>query len=210
MRHPFIAIEGNIGSGKTTFSEMLAEQFQCKLILEQFSDNPFLPKFYEYPERHAFPLELFFMAERYQQLGELTSGDLFATQVVSDYFFMKSKLFAQNNLKEDELLLFNRLSDIALKNLPRPDVLLYLHSDVNRLQLNIRKRGRDYEQNISDEYLLQIQERYFDYFKKQKDFPVLIVDVSKVDFLEDNLVYQQMITILEKEYEVGLHRISLA
>ena len=210
MRHPFIAIEGNIGSGKTTFSEMLAEQFQCKLILEQFADNPFLPKFYEYPERHAFPLELFFMAERYQQLGELTSGDLFATQVVSDYFFMKSKLFAQNNLKEDELLLFNRLSDIALKNLPRPDVLLYLHSDVNRLQLNIRKRGRDYEQNISDEYLLQIQERYFDYFKKQKDFPVLIVDVSKVDFLEDNLVYQQMITILEKEYEVGLHRISLA
>ena len=210
MRHPFIAIEGNIGSGKTTFSEMLAEQFQCKLILEQFSDNPFLPKFYEYPERHAFPLELFFMAERYQQLGELTSGDLFATQVVSDYFFMKSKLFAQNNLKEDELLLFNRLSDIALKNLPRPDVLLYLHSDVNRLQLNIRKRGRDYEQNISDEYLLQIQERYFDYFKKQKDFPVLIVDVSKVDFLEDNLVYQQMITLLEKEYEVGLHRISLA
>ena len=210
MKHPFIAIEGNIGSGKTTFSEMLAEQFQCKLILEQFADNPFLPKFYEYPERHAFPLELFFMAERYQQLGELTSGDLFATQVVSDYFFMKSKLFAQNNLKEDELLLFNRLSDIALKNLPRPDVLLYLHSDVNRLQLNIRKRGRDYEQNISDEYLLQIQERYFDYFKKQKDFPVLIVDVSKVDFLEDNLVYQQMITILEKEYEVGLHRISLA
>ena len=210
MRHPFIAIEGNIGSGKTTFSEMLAEQFQCKLILEQFSDNPFLPKFYEYPERHAFPLELFFMAERYQQLGELTSGDLFATQVVSDYFFMKSKLFAQNNLKEDELLLFNRLSDIALKNLPRPDVLLYLHSDVNRLQLNIRKRGRDYEQNISDEYLLQIQERYFDYFKKQKDFPVLIVDVSKVDFVEDTLVYQQMITLLEKEYEVGLHRISLA
>ena len=210
MRHPFIAIEGNIGSGKTTFSEMLAEQFQCKLILEQFADNPFLPKFYEHPERHAFPLELFFMAERYQQLGELTSGDLFATQVVSDYFFMKSKLFAQNNLKEDELLLFNRLSDIALKNLPRPDVLLYLHSDVNRLQANIRKRGRDYEQNISDEYLLQIQERYFDYFKKQKDFPVLIVDVSNVDFVEDALVYQQMVSLLEKEYEVGLHRISLA
>ncbi len=209
MRHPFIAIEGNIGSGKTTFSEMLAEQFQCKLILEQFADNPFLPKFYEYPERHAFPLELFFMAERYQQLGELTSGDLFATQVVSDYFFMKSKLFAQNNLKEDELLLFNRLSDIALKNLTRPDVLLYLHSDVNRLQVNIRKRGRDYEQNISDEYLLQIQERYFDYFKKQKDFPVLIVDVSKIDFVEDTLIYQQMISLLEKEYEVGLHRISL-
>ena len=210
MIHPFIAIEGNIGSGKTTFSEMLAEQFQCKLILEQFAENPFLPKFYEQPERHAFPLELFFMAERYQQLGKLNSGDLFASQVVSDYFFLKSKLFAQINLKEDELLLFNRLSDIALKNLPRPDLLLYLHSDVNRLQANIRKRGRDYEKNISDKYLLQILERYFDYFKKQKDFPVLVVDVSKVDFIEEGLVYQQMVSLLEKEYEVGLHRISLA
>ena len=210
MIHPFIAIEGNIGSGKTTFSEMLAEQFQCKLILEQFAENPFLPKFYEQPERHAFPLELFFMAERYQQLGKLNSGDLFASQVVSDYFFLKSKLFAQINLKEDELLLFNRLSDIALKNLPRPDLLLYLHSDVNRLQANIRKRGRDYEKNISDKYLLQIQERYFDYFKKQKDFPVLVVDVSKVDFIEEGLVYQQMVSFLKKEYEVGLHRISLA
>ena len=210
MRHPFIAIEGNIGSGKTTFSEMLAEQFQCKLILEQFAENPFLPKFYEQPERHAFPLELFFMAERYQQLGKLNSGDLFASQVVSDYFFLKSKLFAQINLKEDELLLFNRLSDIALKNLPRPDLLLYLHSDVNRLQANIRKRGRDYEQNISDEYLLQIQDRYFDCFKKQRDFPVLVLDVSNVDFIEEGLVYQQMVSLMEKEYEVGLHRISLA
>ena len=209
MKHHYIAIEGNIGSGKTTFSEMLAEQFQCKLILEQFADNPFLPKFYEQPERHAFPLELFFMAERYQQLGELTSGDLFVSQVVSDYFFMKSKLFAQNNLKEDELLLFNRLSDIVLKNLPKPDVLLYLHSDVNRLQANIHKRGRCYEKNISDEYLIQIQERYFDYFKKQNFFPVLIVDVSKVDFVEDNLAYQQIISLLEKDYQVGLHPVSL-
>lgn len=210
MKYPFIAIEGNIGSGKTTFSEMLAEQYQCRLILEQFADNPFLSKFYEQPERHAFPLELFFMAERYQQLGELSSGDLFSTQIVSDYFFMKSKLFAQNNLKEDELLLFNRLSDIALKTLPKPDVLLYLHSDVNRLQVNIAKRGRAYEQNISDEYLLQIQDRYFDYFKQQNDFPVIIVDVTKIDFVENTIAYQQLVGLLEKEYEVGLHRISLA
>ena len=117
---------------------MLAEHLQCKLILEQFADNPFLPKFYQQPERHAFPLELFFMAERYQQLGTLNDGDLFSSQVVSDYFFMKSKLFAQNNLKDDELLLFNRLSDIALKNLPKPDLLLYLHSDISRLQKNIK------------------------------------------------------------------------
>ena len=123
---------------------------------------------------------------------------------------MKSKLFAQNNLKEDEFLLFNRLSDIALKNLPRPDLLLYLHSDVTRLQANINERGRDYEQNISEEYLLQIQERYFDYFKKQNDFPVIIIDVSRVDFVLDALVYQKIVSLFEKEYEVGLHRISLA
>lgn len=210
MKYFFISIEGNIGSGKTTFAQMLSEQFQCKLILEQFADNPFLPKFYNQPEKHAFPLELFFMAERYQQLAEYASGDLFTTQVISDYFFMKSKLFAQNNLKDDELLLFNRLSEIALKNLPRPELLLYLHSDVTRLQANIHERGRDYEQNISDEYLLQIQERYFDYFKKQNDFPVLIIDVSRVDFVLDALAFQKMVSFIKKEYEVGIHRISLA
>ena len=210
MKYPYLAIEGNIGSGKTTFSEMLAEHLQCRLILEQFADNPFLPKFYQQAERHAFPLELFFMAERYQQLGTLNDGDLFSSQVVSDYFFMKSKLFAQNNLKADELLLFNRLSDIALKNLPKPDVLLYLHSDIGRLQKNIKKRGREFEQYISDDYLLQIQERYFDYFKKQNDFPVLLIDVSKVNFVEDTIAYQQLVGLVEKEYETGLHRISLA
>lgn len=210
MRYPFIAVEGNIGSGKTTFSEMLAEQLQCKLILEQFADNPFLPKFYEQPERHAFPLELFFMAERYQQLGALNEGDLFSNQMVADYFLMKSKLFAQNNLKADELLLFNRLSDIALQHLPKPDLIVYLHSDVSRLQQNIRKRGRGYEQQISDEYLMQIQDRYFDYFKKQTDYPVLIVDVSKVDFVESSLVYHQLVGLLEKEYSLGVHRFTLA
>ena len=106
--------------------------------------------------------------------------------------------------------MFNRLSEIALKNLPRPDLLLYLHSDVTRLQANINERGRDYEQNISEEYLLQIQERYFDYFKKQNDFPVIIIDVSRVDFVLDALVYQKIVSLFEKEYEVGLHRISLA
>lgn len=209
MRYPFIAIEGNIGSGKTILSEMLAEQFQCKLVLEQFADNPFLPKFYEQPERHAFPLELFFMAERYQQLGALREGDLFSNQMIADYFLMKSKLFAQNNLKEDELLLFNRLSDIALQSLPKPDLLVYLHSDVSRLQQNIQKRGRGYEQNISYDYLTQIQNRYFDYFKKQQDYPVLILDVTQVNFVENAIVYQKIVGLLDKPYDIGLHRISL-
>lgn len=209
MKYPFIAIEGNIGSGKTTFSEMLAEQLQCKLILEQFADNPFLPKFYEQPERHAFPLELFFMAERYQQLGALREGDLFSTQTVADYFLMKSKLFAQNNLKADELLLFNRLSDIALQQLPKPDIVLYLHSDVSRLQQNIQNRGRVYEQNISNEYLLEIQHRYFDYFKQQQEYPVVVVDITAIDFVQNTMAYQKLVTLLDKHYPVGIHRISL-
>ena len=187
MSYQFITIEGNIGVGKTTFSKMLAEELGYRIVLEEFADNPFLPKFYNQPERYAFSLELFFMAERYRQLGDLRDQDLFSKGIVSDYFFVKSKLFAENNLSDDdELLLFNRLSDIALKNLPKPDLIIYLHSDVKRLQFNIKKRGRSYEQNISDDYLFDIQNKYFDFFKKHSEFPVLIVDVSEVDFVNQS------------------------
>jgi deoxyadenosine/deoxycytidine kinase len=178
-------------------------------VLEEFADNPFLPKFYEQPERYAFSLELFFMAERYRQLGDLRDQDLFSHGVVSDYFFVKSKLFAENNLSDDELLLFNRLSDIALKNLPKPDLIIYLHSDVSRLQQNIQKRGRSYEQNISDEYLLDIQNKYFDFFKKHSDFPILVVDVSEVDFVNQPHVFQQLLNLTSDTYSKGFHRISL-
>jgi len=209
MSYQFIAIEGNIGVGKTTFSKMLSKKLDCKLILEEFADNPFLPKFYKNPERYAFSLELFFMAERYRQLGEVRDQDLFSKGLVSDYFFVKSKLFAKNNLTDDELLLFNRLSDIALNNLPKPDLILYLHSDVNRLQQNIYKRGREYEQDISDDYLLNIQQKYFDFFKKQQDYPVLIVDVSNKDFVTDITTFNKLVELTEQAYEKGIHRIFL-
>ncbi|MDA7768272.1 deoxynucleoside kinase [Flavobacteriales bacterium] len=209
MSYQFIAIEGNIGVGKTTFSKMLSKKLDCKLILEEFADNPFLPKFYKNPERYAFSLELFFMAERYRQLGEVRDQDLFSKGLVSDYFFVKSKLFAKNNLTDDELLLFNRLSDIALNNLPKPDLILYLHSDVNRLQQNIYKRGREYEQDISDDYLLNIQQKYFDFFKKQQDYPVLIVDVSNKDFVTDISTFNKLVELTEQAYEKGIHRIFL-
>jgi deoxyguanosine kinase len=209
MSYQFITIEGNIGVGKTTFSKMLAVALEFRIVLEEFADNPFLPKFYEQPERYAFSLELFFMAERYRQLGDLRDQDLFAKGIVSDYFFVKSKLFAENNLSDDELLLFNRLSDIALKNLPKPDLIIYLHSEVSRLQKNIEKRGRSYEQNISDDYLLDIQNKYFDFFKKHTDFPVLIVDVTNVDFVNDSLIFQQLLSLTHKSYSNGIHTISL-
>jgi deoxyguanosine kinase len=194
MQFNFIVIEGNIGSGKTSLSKKIANNFNGKLILEEFADNPFLPKFYKEAERNAFPLELSFMAERFQQLsGEKSKADLFTEFRISDYSFFKSTLFAQNNLKEDELNLFKQLYHIMFSSVRKPDLLVYLHSKVERLQENIKKRGRDYEQNIKDEYLKNIEEKYFDYLKKQNDFPVLILDVSEADFIEDEKIYQQII-----------------
>tara|TARA_B110000881_G_scaffold30922_1_gene23351 strand:+ start:3935 stop:4579 length:645 start_codon:yes stop_codon:yes gene_type:complete len=198
MKFNFIVIEGNIGSGKTSLSKKIANNFNGKLILEEFADNPFLPKFYKEAERNAFPLELSFMAERFQQLsGEKSKADLFTEFRISDYSFFKSTLFAQNNLKEDELNLFNQLYHIMFSSVRKPDLLVYLHSKVERLQENIKKRGRDYEQNIKDEYLKNIEDKYFDYLKKQNDFPVLILDVSEVDFIEDEKIYQQIISEIQ-------------
>ena len=198
MKFNFIVIEGNIGSGKTSLSKKIANNFNGKLILEEFADNPFLPKFYKEAERNAFPLELSFMAERFQQLsGEKSKTDLFTEFRISDYSFFKSTLFAQNNLKEDELNLFNQLYHIMFSSVRKPDLLVYLHSKVGRLQENIKKRGRDYEQNIKDEYLKNIEDKYFDYLKKQNDFPVLILDVSEVDFIEDEKIYQQIISEIQ-------------
>jgi len=204
MLYSHIAIEGNIGSGKTTLATMLANDMDARLVLEQFADNPFLPKFYSDPEKHAFPLELFFMAERYHQLKNLKEQDLFKPQIVSDYFFVKSKLFAQNNLKKDEMQLFNRLFDIMLSSLSKPDLLVYLYSDVERLQQNIKNRGRDFEQNISDEYLQNIQDKYLDFLRKQNNFPVLLLDVTNVDFVVDKNVYDKICKLIFVEYSVGV------
>tara|TARA_B100000767_G_C19572117_1_gene453645 strand:+ start:184 stop:813 length:630 start_codon:yes stop_codon:yes gene_type:complete len=209
MQYKHLAIEGNIGSGKTTLASMLSMDYNARLILEEFSDNPFLPKFYQEPEKNAFALELFFMAERYHQLKALKLQDLFQPNIISDYFFVKSKLFAQNNLKQDELQLFNRLFDIMLSSLSKPDILLYLYADVDRLQKNIKKRGREFEQNISDQYLQNIQEKYLDFLKKQNDFPVLMLDVTDVDFVSDVSIYKKINELLKKEYELGVHNFVL-
>ena len=206
MQYKHLAIEGNIGSGKTTLATMLANDLDARLVMEQFADNPFLPKFYSDPEKHAFPLELFFMAERYHQLKDLKEQDLFKPQIVSDYFFIKSKLFAQNNLKKDEMQLFNRLFDIMLSSLSKPDLLVYLYSDIQRLKQNIKNRGRDFEQNISDDYLQKIQDKYLDFLRKQSDFPVLLIDVNSVDFVADTNVYDKIRELISVEYSIGVNR----
>ena len=209
MFYNFIAIEGNIGSGKTTLARKLAQDFQSHLLLEQFSNNPFLPKFYKSPEQNALPLELFFMAERYHQLKK-KEQDLFQPLTISDYFFMKSKLFAQNNLPSDEQQLFNRLFEIMLSSLSVPDLLIYLYADISRLQQNIKKRGRTFEQDISDVYLQNIQNRYLDYLRKQNSFPVLILDVSHVDFITEKTVYEKIKELINCKYNIGVHQFNLA
>ena len=209
MKYKFIAIEGNIGVGKTTLATMLAENLNARLILETFEENPFLPKFYKNPKKNAFALELFFMAERYHQLKKQKEQDLFQPLTISDYFFIKSKLFAYNNLQKDEIQLFNNLFEIMLSSLPKPNLLIYLHTDINTLKNNIQKRGREYEQKITDEYLINIQEIYFDYLKKQSDFPALIIDIRNKDFKNDKQIFKKIKKMIFKKYEKGIHYLDL-
>ena len=194
MQHRYIAIEGNIGAGKTTLAHLLAKKLNARLILEHFEDNPYLPKFYDNPKRYAFTLELFFMAERYKQLKDLVNKtDLFQSITISDYFFIKCLLFAKINLPEEEFRLYQKLFDIMRAQLIMPDVIIYLHSPVQKLQKNIKKRNRSYEQHIADNYLFNIQETYTNYIK-QHDIRTIFVDAADADFLVNE---QHMDTVLQ-------------
>ena len=209
MRYHFITIEGNIGAGKTTLSHLLARHFDARLILEQFADNPFLPKFYENPAQYAFPLELFFMAERYKQLKELVhTADLFRSVTISDYLFTKCLLFAKVNLPDQEFLLYQKLFDIIHSQMVQPDILIYLHAPVSKLQKNIRKRNRSYEQSIPDDYLFKIQETYTHYIR-QHNIRTLFVDVSNADFLGNEAHLKVILDALEKDYDEGQHYFTL-
>uniref|UniRef100_UPI0032176756 deoxynucleoside kinase n=1 Tax=uncultured Draconibacterium sp. TaxID=1573823 RepID=UPI0032176756 len=207
----FLVIEGNIGAGKTTLSKMIAEQHNAKLVLEQFADNPFLPKFYKDQERYSFPLELSFLADRYNQIKkEVLNLDLFQPFMVADYYFAKTAIFAQNTLKEDEYHLFRQIFDIIFESMPKPDLYVYLHADVDRLTQNIKKRGRDYEQNISPEYLQKISKGYFNFLKHVSGFPVLIIDINNIDFVKRTQDFQQLSqAIFNSDYKLGINRIIM-
>ena len=209
MNYHFITIEGNIGAGKTTLAHLLSKHYNARLVLEEFADNPFLPKFYENPQQYAFPVELFFMAERYKQQKELIQQkDLFQNLTISDYLFTKCLLFAKVTLPEDEFRLYQRLFDIIHQQLIQPDILIYLHAPVSKLQSNIKKRNRSYEQNIPDDYLFNIQETYTHYIK-QHNVKTLYVDVSNADFLHNEKHLEAIYEALEKEYDEGQHFIQL-
>lgn len=209
MNYHFITIEGNIGAGKTTLAHMLSRHYNARLVLEEFADNPFLPKFYENQKQYAFPLELFFMAERFKQLKDLVQQkDLFKSLTISDYLFTKCLLFAKVNLPEDEFRLYQRLFEIIHQQVLQPDLLIYLHSPVHKLQENIKKRKRAYEQNIPDEYLFNIQETYTNYIKHH-NLKTLFIDTSNADFLGNEKHLQIVIEALGKDFEDGQRYITL-
>ena len=209
MKHQFITIEGNIGAGKTTLANLLAQKLNARLILEEFAENPFLPKFYNNPQQYAFPLELFFMAERYKQLKDMVhTKELFQSITVSDYLFTKCLLFAKVNLPEEEFRLYQKLFEIIHQQLVFPDILIYLHAPVNILQRNIKKRNRSFEQKIPDEYLFNIQETYTNYIKHH-NIKTLFIDASNADFEGNEAHLKVVVDALENDYENGQHYFTL-
>ncbi len=198
----YIAIEGNIGAGKTTLATRISEDFNAKLVLERFADNPFLPKFYKDQGRYAFPLEMSFLADRYQQLADdLSQFDLFKDFVVADYHIFKSLIFAKVTLQEDEFRLYKTLFDIIYKEMPKPDLYVYLYQNTDRLLKNIKKRGRSYEQEIPAEYLEKINQGYLDYIKTQTDLNVLVVDVSEFDFVKKQSDYIRILDAIQEKLD---------
>ena len=201
-----------MGAGKTTLATRIANDFNGKLVLEEFEGdkNPFLPKFYKEPEKYSFQVEMTFLALRYQQLKDkLGVLDLFHDFIISDYYVAKSLIFSRNNLQEDEYQLFSRFFNIIFSDMPKPELLVYLYSDVLRLQQNIRKRGRSYEQEISDDYLNNIQEGYFDFLRQQQgNMRILLIDTNRLDFVANEKDYQQIIDVIDQPYDIGLHRVS--
>ncbi len=209
MKYNFITIEGNIGAGKTTLAHLLSKHLNARLILEEFADNPFLPKFYENQRQYAFPLELFFMAERYKQLKDLLqTKDMFQNVTISDYLFTKCLLFAKVNLPDEEFLLYQKLFDIIDPQLVQPDLLIYLHAPVSKLKENIRRRNRSYEQAIASEYLFSLQETYTQYIK-QHNIKTLFIDTSSADFLGNEDHLNAVLEALEKDYDQSQYYLTL-
>ena len=210
LNYNYIAIEGCIGAGKTSLATKIANDFNAKLVLEQFEDNPFLPKFYEDMAKYAFPLELSFIAARYKQLNDQLMGiDLFHSNVVADYFLSKSFIFAGKNLPDDLFSLYATMYNIMKAKTPEPDLLVYLYLDVDNLLSNIKKRGREYEQNIDGDYLSNIQKAYFEFFKQEQNKRILIIDTNDIDFVNDEESYAKILSEINTVRAEGLHEVRM-
>ncbi len=207
----YVVIEGNIGAGKTSLAKMISDDFYANLILEHFADNPFLPKFYENQEKYAFQLETSFLIDRYNQLEkQLQAVDISNDFTISDYFFSKSLIFANHTLKSDEFGLYKQIFNLIYKAVPKPDLYVYLNLPIEKLLENIKKRGRQYEKNISYEYLERVQNAYFEYFEEQKEFNFLVLNTQNIDFVQNKADYEKIIEIIfDKEYDKGITTVSI-
>lgn len=201
----FIALEGVIGAGKTTYAKFIAEKLGARIVLEEFEDNAFLEKFYENQDKYSFPLELSFLASRYHQLQNLVEkGDLFQPDIISDFVIYKSLVFASLTLSEDEIGLFRNIFDIIFKKISPPDLTIYIHRSIDQLRVNINKRGRAYEQNITDDYLTSLDETYLKYFKQLQDHKIVIFHPGDEDIKSEKL-QKKLIEITEKQYKKGVN-----
>lgn len=204
----YVTVEGSIGAGKTTLVEKLSQDMNAEAIYERFADNPFLEKFYKNPKQYAFPLEITFLMDRYQQLKSyLSTRNLFTDFVLGDYFIDKCLLFAKNNLANDEYLLFKNVFDAVASNLPKPDLMIYLYTTPDKLLKQIAKRNRSFEKDITAEYLSDIQEKYITYFKENQNIPILFIDTENIDFVENVSDYQAIKQLLMLTHTPGIHRI---
>ena len=208
-QYNYIVIEGNIGAGKTSLARLLADKYNARLILERLNENPFLPGFYTNPEKYSFSLELSFLAERYHQLNdELQNRDLFQPLTITDYYFMKSLIFSRTNLSDDEFQIYRKIFNIISNNLVKPDLYVYLHLNLDNLIRNIKNRGRHFEQKIQKEYLVKIQEGYMDFFKQQKDIPIVMIDANELDFCSKIADFEKIAEIIfEKDYRAGINKV---
>ncbi len=208
--YKYICIEGNIGAGKTTLSQMLAAEFNCHLILEQFTENPFLEYFYKDPERYALTVELSFLTERHKQLQlSLLNQNMFSDFTLADYSMIKSLLFARQNLSDDEFKLFQNIFNLLSSKIPKPDLILYMHRPVERVKKHIIERARSFELDIKDSYLIKIQNAYLDFFKTQTLIPVVLLDGENMDFIHNRKHFDEIINILYQEHKPGLHHRSI-
>ena len=208
--HKFIAVEGIIGAGKSSLVQKIATYYKLPAFYEQFEDNSFLPKFYSNPLQNAFPLELSFLADRYNQVKKHVSNlYIFDDLVISDYYFGKSLVFAKVNLQPDEYALFSNIFQIMNGSLPKPDLLVYLYLDPQNAMKNIVNRGRSYEQSIKIDYLIKIQDAYMDYLKKQNDFAAIVIESNKLDFVNNINDFYKILKAIENQYNRGLNRLFL-
>jgi len=210
MQYNFIAVDGNTGAGKTTLTKKFQEKFGGRIILEEHVDNPFLPLAFKNPEQYGFPNELYFLVKRYHQIMEtLTDYDLFGSLHFSDYIFQKTLLYAEVNLAKREFELFKEVFDIFFDELPKPELLLYVHSNVDRLVKNIQKRGRDYEQEVRKQYLQEVEDLYFRYFKENSDLRVLVINSSDIDFVENAEHLEWIYYLVQKTYKPGITTVTI-